>query len=69
MSYADLAAAKTAFATLNTAIAAVLTANTVTPLQKYNLSGPEQALLSVDEIAAHHASVKALTDAYYALFP
>lgn len=70
MSYADLAAAKTAFATRMTNIATILTNATGTAVtQKYNLGGPEQALLSLDEIAAYHALIKAETDAFYALFP
>lgn len=70
MSYADLAAAKTAAATLkNTTIPALKTARTGTAkLQQYALGGPEQKLLSTDEIDEAIDACQAAVDAYYALF-
>lgn len=70
MAYADLAAAKTAFATRMTTLAGILTTATGTAeTQKANLMGPEQRLQALDELAAYHALVKVETDAFYALFP
>jgi hypothetical protein len=69
MAYADLAAAEAAFDTLQTAVAAIQTARTGTAVsQRYNLGGPEQKLLSMDEIDEAVDAVEVLLAAYKAGF-
>lgn len=70
MVHADLAAAKTSLNAVRTAVAAIQTARTGTAVsQKYNLGGPEQKLLSMDEIDEAIDAIEVLLTAEYALYP
>ena len=70
MTYADLAAAKTALTNLITAVAAIETASVGTAeLQKRNLMGPEQKTLAIPYRQTDIDAIQALLTAHLALFP